>query len=154
MTTTGETYCVYMHIFPNNMKYVGITEFGDNPNERWKNGFGYTKNVGMFYDIVKYGWDNIKHEILYSNLSKQNAEKIESQLIKELDLINNGYNRSNGFKGNYNKGTQVMCVETGEKFRSKTEARKAAGIRSDSAFWKALDNPNRTCGGCHWITIT
>lgn len=143
----NECYCVYLHTFPNGMKYVGITEFGENPNERWKNGFGYMNNSDMFSAIVKYGWDNIKHEVLLSNLTKYGALKIEATLIKELDTVRRGYNRANG------NGYMVMCVETGEVFMSKSEAQKAAGVKSNNSFWKALKNPSRKSGGKHWVII-
>ena len=92
MITTDETYCVYMHTFPNGMKYVGITEYGDSPNERWKNGFGYAKNVEMFYDIVKYGWDNIKHEIILSGVTKSEAIYTEKYLIRWYKIHKLSYN--------------------------------------------------------------
>lgn len=147
MSALNDCYCVYLHTFPNGMRYVGITEFGDCPNERWKNGFGYADNSTMFSAIVKYGWDNIKHEILFSNLSKQDALRTEKELIKEMDLIQSGYNRSSGM------GEMVLCVETQEIFKSKSEAQRAAGVKSNCSFWKALNNPNRTSGGKHWVIL-
>ena len=152
MKTRNDCYCVYMHTFPNGMRYVGITEYGDCPNERWKNGFGYEKNKVMFSAIVKYGWDNIKHEILQDNLSKRDAWEMEHRLVDELDLVRNGYNRDARLLRCGHKG-KVMCVETQEIFASKCEAQRASGVKSNSSFWKALDKPNRTSGGKHWITI-
>jgi hypothetical protein len=140
-------YCVYMHTFPNGMQYVGITEYGDCPNKRWANGFGYSSNKEMFSAIVKFGWDNIKHEILHTNLPKNEALRIEEQLIAEKGLTQYGYNRD---KGN---GCMILCVETQELFASKSEAQRAAGVKSNCSFWKALNNPNRTSGGKHWRII-
>lgn len=89
-------YCVYIHTTPNNKKYVGIT--CRKPQIRWANGLGYLKNEHFYNAILKYGWDNIKHEILYNNLSKEEACKIEQELIQKYDTTNNskGYNRSLG----------------------------------------------------------
>lgn len=36
--------------------------------------------------------ENFTHEILYENLNKEAANKIERDLIKKYDSINNGYN--------------------------------------------------------------
>ena len=100
----------------------------------------------MFRDIVKYGWDNIKHEVLFDNLTEEEARSIETALIKENV---NGYNRPIG--GNGKKA--VICVETGEIYESITVAMKAIDIKGYGAFYKALNKPNRTCGGYHWSSI-
>lgn len=92
-----------MHVFPNDKVYIGITSckvekrFG-------KNGLHYlhkTKNGEYMQPkiaraIVKYGWENISHEILYENLSKEEAENFEKQLIVKYNSIKNGYNIQKG----------------------------------------------------------
>ena len=40
--------------------------------------------------------ENFTHEILYENLNKEAANKIERDLIKKYDSINNGYNIQEG----------------------------------------------------------
>jgi hypothetical protein len=72
--------------------YIGITH--QNPLTRWAGGFGYETQVYFWRAIVKYGWINIKHEILYDNLSEEEAKQIEIRLIKEYNSqdINCGYN--------------------------------------------------------------
>ena len=74
----NNNFCVYKHTFPNGNVYIGIT--GQEPEKRWANGFGY-QGQRVFKYIVKYGWDNIKHEILYSNITELEAERIEKKLI-------------------------------------------------------------------------
>jgi len=76
------TWIVYRHTFPNGKVYIGIT-VGE-PEKRWRGGFGYAANGPMFRDIVKYGWDNISHEVLYSNLSEIDARKQERDLIEKF----------------------------------------------------------------------
>lgn len=88
-----EKYSVYMHTFPNGKRYVGITR--QEVEKRWQKGNGYKKQK-IYEDIVFYGWDNIKHEVLYENLSRVEAQQIEINLIKEYDCIENGYNISFG----------------------------------------------------------
>lgn len=91
-----EMYCVYMHIFPNDKVYIGITS--TNPLKRWKNGFGYKGQPYLFNAIIKYGWDNIEHKILHTDLSKNEAEEKEIELIAEYQSTNKdyGYNIDNG----------------------------------------------------------
>ena len=85
-----------MHICPNGKKYVGITI--QEPNQRWRDGKGYYKNKHFYNAILKYGWDNIQHIILFSDLTEDEANEIEEKLIDEMDLTNpkNGYNLHTG----------------------------------------------------------
>lgn len=76
--------CVYKHTFPNGAVYIGKTNV--RPEERWLNGMGYRKSPLMFAAIVKYGWDNIKHEILHDNLTPEEATEIEKELIQKYCL--------------------------------------------------------------------
>jgi hypothetical protein len=89
-------YTVYKHIFPNNKIYIGITK--RKPQYRWNNGNGYKSCPLMNKAINKYGWKNVKHEILFTNLTKEQAEEKEIQLIKEYKCNNRkyGYNIENG----------------------------------------------------------
>lgn len=48
-----ELYCLYMHISPDAMRYIGKTS--KKPKERWKQGTRYTKNKDFFDDIVRHG---------------------------------------------------------------------------------------------------
>ena len=58
-------YIVYKHSnLINGKNYIGITCHGENPNLRWRNGYGYKNNDIFFSDIIKYGWDNFSHEII------------------------------------------------------------------------------------------
>lgn len=91
------SYAVYKHTTPNGKTYIGITN--RHPEIRWgKDGNGYKRNIHFYQAIKKYGWDSIKHEILFSNLSKEEACQIEMDLIKKYDSTNRekGYNISIG----------------------------------------------------------
>lgn len=89
-------FIVYKHICPNGKMYIGVT--CDKLNRRWQNGKGYKHNKHFTNAIKKYGWDNIKHEILYENLSKEEAEQKEIELISKYKLTNRiyGYNCADG----------------------------------------------------------
>ena len=91
-----DNYTVYMHISPSGKKYIGIT--GQSVERRWGNGSGYKNCISFYRAIEKYGWDNIKHIILYSGLRKEDAEHKEIELIKEYNTTDSryGYNIENG----------------------------------------------------------
>lgn len=86
-------YYVYKHTSPSGKVYIGIT--GRKPEYRWKsNGTGYRSQTYFYRAIQKYGWDNFKHEILFENFTKNEAEMKERELIayyKSYDA-NFGYN--------------------------------------------------------------
>lgn len=93
-------WVVYIHTTPNNKSYVGIT--CQNPTRRWRsNGVGYKANRFFYNAILKYGWENIHHVILYWNLSRDEANKIEMELINELHSNDKrfGYNLTAGGDG-------------------------------------------------------
>ena len=91
-------YVVYKHTFPNNKVYIGITS-QKNPEVRWgKHGGGYKNHYPIWYAIQKYGWENIIHEIVYDNLSEDEAKQKEIELIALYNSTNHefGYNVSPG----------------------------------------------------------
>lgn len=89
-------YVVYCHTNKiTRQKYIGIT--CQSIQERWrKNGQGYSGQPKFFNAIKKYGWDNFIHEILYYDLTAEEASSIEQTLIKNLNTIKNGYNVDKG----------------------------------------------------------
>lgn len=90
------TFTVYKHTTPNGKVYIGITS--KPAEERWLNGRGYSRNAHFMKAIKKYGWDNITHEIIETDLSKTAACDMEQRLIKEFDATNpeKGYNATSG----------------------------------------------------------
>ena len=85
-------FCVYKHTCPNGKVYIGIT--CQKPKQRWSRGKGYKNCRLISRAINKYGWENIKHEILFENLTQQEAEEKEIELIKQYQSnnIKYGYN--------------------------------------------------------------
>lgn len=103
-------YFVYVHTFPNGKRYVGITTLM--PELRWgSNGCNY-KNPYMRNAIKKYGWNNVKHEIVAENLSMEDAEQMEIDLIKKYNSANKmyGYNISSG---------GIICKNISEQTKEK-----------------------------------
>lgn len=94
-------YTVYMHVFPNKKRYIGITS--NSVNKRWGNGSGYKKQKRLKNAINKYGWENIEHIILFNDLSKEEASNKEIELISKYNTtdVSKGYNVSlGGYTGN------------------------------------------------------
>ncbi len=89
-------YSVYQHTFPNGKVYIGITK--NNVEERWKSGTGYNTQTLMKRAIKKYGWDNVKHEVIETNLTHDEACKREEYYIKLFKSNNKeyGYNATSG----------------------------------------------------------
>lgn len=104
-------YTVYKHTTPCGKVYIGITKL--NPVKRWLNGKGYQKQNYFYKAILKYGWDNIKHEILYSGLTKESAEQKEIELISQYDSTN----REKGYNIEKGGSTSEVDESTKEKIR-------------------------------------
>lgn len=90
-------YIVYQHKNKINGKiYIGITM--QEPEKRWKYGEGYKTSPHFYSAIQKYGWDNFEHNILFQNLTKEEACKKEQELIAKFNSMNRefGYNSTSG----------------------------------------------------------
>ena len=93
-------WCVYCHTNKkNNKKYIGITS--KEPKRRWgKNGIYY--QTQFFHRAInKYGWDGFEHDILYMDLTEEEAKQKEVELIKKYNTKNRnfGYNLTDGGDG-------------------------------------------------------
>lgn len=111
-------YCVYKHTSPSGKVYIGIT--CQKVSKRWNNGNGYQNNPHFFSAIKKHGWNNFTHEVLFSNLSKEDAEAKEIELIATCDSTNpaNGYNHERG--GNLQgKTTEAIREKISQSRRGK-----------------------------------
>ena len=90
-------YTVYQHKNKINGKnYIGITM--QEPEKRWRKGKGYKSSPYFYSAIQKYGWDNFEHNILFTELTKEEACLKEQELIKQFDSMNreHGYNSTSG----------------------------------------------------------
>ena len=133
MSENGRLYCVYMHTNKlNNKKYIGIT--CRSVEVRWNNGKGYKLNRHFWSAIQKYGWDNFIHEILASDLSKEEAQKLEVELISVYNTTdeNFGYNVSIGGEG----GARYSTEEEKLAARKITEKKRYTKLKSDEIKYK------------------
>lgn len=121
----NRNWIVYKHTSPSDKVYIGITS--RKPHIRWgKNGRGYKKHPHFYNAILKYGWDNMLHEVLYSNLTEQEAQNIEISLIS--------YYKAKGLSYNIAEGGNLGM--TGHKW---TEEQRAKMPKRDM---RGTKNPN------------
>lgn len=146
-------YKIYCHTNKiNGKKYIGQTN--QSLKDRWgENGKRYKGQV-FYLAIKKYGWDNFEHELLFDNLSQEEANQKEIELIKLYNTTdkNYGYNITEGGHSNtlteaqkekrrqlnyqmWEDGTfkaiintPVYCVELNKDFESALDAERKTGI--------------------------
>ena len=91
-------YTVYKHQNKINGKiYIGITM--QEPEKRWgNNGINYKTSPHFYAAIQKYGWNNFDHDILFKNLTHDEACSKEQELIEYYNSMNRefGYNSTSG----------------------------------------------------------
>lgn len=103
-------YCVYRHTTPNGKVYIGIT--CRKPRERWGvTGNRYKSNKHFYSAIQKYGWNNIKHEILYDGLTAEQAENYEKWFI----FVHNSSDREFGYNNTLGGEHGTMSKHTNEE---------------------------------------
>ena len=93
------SYTVYKHTAPNGKVYIGITS--NKLNVRWRNGDGYKQNKHFYSAILKCGWENMKHEVLFSGLTKETAAQKEMELIAQYKSNQREYGYNNSIGGEY-----------------------------------------------------
>lgn len=128
-----ENYSVYIHKFPNNKVYIGITS--KLVKRRWCRGSTYSYHKRMYNAIKKYGWDNISHEVLKSGLTKIEAENMEIELIKlhKSYLYEFGYNRDMG-------GNSAEKISEASRIKMSNSKK---GIKKSDEFCKMISDVHK-----------
>lgn len=142
-------WIVYVHIFPNGKLYFGITS--KKPNARWESGNGYSDNQPVMKSaIIKYGWDNIEHKILFEGLSYKEATEKEIELIATHKTncrrygAQYGYNMTDGGEGTLGH----VCSEETKIKMSQNKIGKNKGIDNykskpvicDDGYWETISD--------------
>ena len=138
------SYTVYRHVNKQTGGvYVGIT---CRPvEERWKNGSAYKTSCHFYRAINKYGWDCFSHEVLFTGLSKEEAQTKEIELIAHYREVGHEcYNILAG--GNLGRAGVPMSPEAKEKmskaklgWKMSDEQRKY--ISESRKAWLFCDSP-------------
>ena len=146
---------VYVHINKINGKmYIGQT-CQSLQQRSGRNGKLYLECPIFGKAIKKYGWNNFKHIVLIDNLSQEEANIIEKELIKKYNTIINGYNVSPGGKSISGKGhpksKPVICIETKQEYENATLAAKMMGLKNSDAISRVCRGERLTCKNLHWV---
>jgi group I intron endonuclease len=121
---------VYKHTNKINGKiYIGQTS--QNPTTRFLSGHGYRKSVHFNSAIKKYGWKNFSHEILESELTREEANEMEKHYIFFYDSTNRkfGYNKRSGGK-NFELSEEKK-KEYGERMRQINRSHKGVPLSEE-----------------------
>lgn len=145
-------FYVYRHTCPNSKVYIGMTE--NEPERRWNGGYGYHRNKRFFKDILKYGWDNIKHEILSLHETKEDALQVEAAqiVLHRATIPHYGYNV---LAQSHAQCTPVAQYTTDGQhiatYKSIKDASTATGINISTICLVCKNETNRkTAGGYVW----
>ena len=120
-------WCVYMHENRvNGKKYIGITS--QKPTRRWNNGNGYSQNAHFYAAIQKHGWDAFRHDLLFTDLTQEEAERLEVELIAKYGTLDplRGYNLDPG------GSVRHPTAETREKLRASHRGQKPTAANRES----------------------
>lgn len=102
-------FVVYKLTFPNGKLYIGSTKYYEERIFEHERANKATPKLSRA--ILKYGWKNVKHEIILKlDTHKEMLEK-ETEIIKFYDTVAKGYNCTSGGEGS------IMSEETLEKQR-------------------------------------
>ena len=137
-------YKVYLFTFPNGKKYCGFTS--KKLERRWDNGNGYQKCPLVYKAIQKYGWDNVKKELLYEFETEEEGLNKEKEIIKKLQLTNPeyGYNLHEGGRPH---GGAAFLTEEGRKKISEASKKRWADpeFRQKMSEKAKLHPPSKLC---------
>lgn len=120
--TADRPFYIYCHTSPSGKRYIGQTSV--EPKKRWNNGLGYLNCTYFKHAIDKYGWDNIRHDIICVVHSEKLAHLFEQHYIQKYDTFNHdkGYNLTLGGEGTL-----------GHKLSD--EAKRRIGEANTGNFW-------------------
>lgn len=138
-------YTVYMHICnKNRKKYIGMTRQNP-PKKRWGYNGSYYKNSLCFYSAIqKYGWNNFEHQIVLCNLTKDEAEMFEVEMIRfhKTQDRKYGYNISNGgnSKGKIAESTKqkLRDANLGKRASDETRLKMSRNLKGKTGWAKGI----------------
>lgn len=152
-----EKYIVYCHtLIEDNRRYIGITCM--KPSLRWrKKGQRYKSNRYFYNAIQKYGWNNFKHEILYEELSKEEAKEKEIELIKKYNTQDDkyGFNLTAGGESGFspNKSTREKMRKSAKGNKSHLGCKNSQEMKENmrkikNSYWQSEENKAKHKEAC------
>ncbi len=122
-------FYIYIHTCPNHWTYVGLSQ---QPKQRWNNGEGYKDNKRFYEAIKKFGWGNIKHEIVAETNYRWIARKIERTIITHFQKKEISFNENN-----------IETVLLEKKGVRKVPLKKVAQYDKDGNLIRVYDSANQ-----------
>ena len=123
-------YTVCKHTTPSGKVYIGITK--QKPEQRWDYGNGYRQNKHFYSAILKYGWENIRHEIVANGLTKEQACDLEIELIAEYHATDPRYGCNNSTGGEHGSLGVHPSAETRQKMSEANKGQKQTPQQRDA----------------------
>lgn len=114
-----KVYCLINKI--TGEKYIGVTK--QKLYRRFNSGKGYKPKTKINQAILKYGWINFEHEILFTTENKELAGEMEKFFIKFYNTIENGYNTNEGGFSGYSNPSYTINEEAKRKMIEKQKGR-------------------------------
>ncbi len=162
------SWLIYKHTnLINGKVYIGQTK--QIPNNRRKNGVGYTRDnrLSVFAAAIKkYGWENFSHEIIEENIETQElANKREIYWIKHFNSYigfdnTNGYNMTLGGDSAEHLGYPVYQIDKKtmkiiNEYPSTSEASRQFGNNEGNAsqIRRCCDGEKPSCKGYYWCYV-
>lgn len=141
----SNNYIVYKHTSPSGKVYVGITH--QKASRRWREGKGYMNCIKFKHAINKYGWDNLKHEIVARYLTMDEAVALERDLIKHYMDLKKSYNIALG-------GECGPVTEEHRKHLSESKMGKSMHPNTRAALLKAITGRKASLETRHKLSVS
>ena len=145
-------YYVYKHTnLIDGKVYIGMS--CQKTYKRWKES-NYLRQPRFGAAIQKFGWTNFSHEVLFDNLTKEEAERLENITIGLFRSNDErfGYNANSGGSGGSGSSRSkqpVRCIKTGIIYESMSEASRQTGTWKGSIS-NCCHGKRKTAGGSAW----
>lgn len=137
----NKMYKIYKHTLPDGRAYVGMTG-AKKIYKRWQYGSGYVANKPFYNEILKFGWNNIQHEILEEVEDREEAKEREQYYIElfETYVPGKGFNIGGKNKAIHKQKFVVEIVETGQLFENQSAVAAWLGITRQAASYAIKNN--------------
>lgn len=109
----------------------------------WKTHF--TNEVYAYFHISKVALSMCLDILSLDPNDPERKKFLSDRKVKETEETMEAHNSR--------KRQPIMCVETGQVFKSITEAHIFLGLPTNSKLYPALRDSSKTCEGYHWIKV-